>query len=78
MRSGIELNSNNFHSWIVRIQHVLKLKDLEDFLVECPPTNPAEIPAWAKKDKKAQAITGLSLSDEILENVREVETATAM
>ena len=73
-----ELNSNNYRSWKVRIQHVLTLKDLEDFLVEDPHTNTAEFPAWTKKEKKAQAITGLSLSDEILENVREAETTKAM
>ena len=66
------------HSWKVRIQCVLTLKDLEDFLVEYPPTATVEITASTKKDRKAQAIIGLSLSDELLENVREVETAKAM
>ena len=59
-----QLNSNNYQSWKVRIQHVLALKDLEDFLVEDPPTTTAEIPAWTKKDRKAQTIIDLSLSDE--------------
>ena len=40
-----QLNSNNYHSQKVRIQHVLTFKDLEDFLVEDPPpTTTAEIP----------------------------------
>ena len=63
-----QLNSNNYHSWKVRIQHVLTLKVLEDFLVEDPPTATAEIPAWTKKDRKGQAIIGLCSSNGILEN----------
>ena len=73
-----QLNSNNYHYWKVRIQHVLTLKDFEYFVVEDPPTSTAEIPAWTKKDGKAQAIICLSLSGELLENVREVETTKAM
>ncbi len=32
------LNDSNYHSWKIRIQHVLALKDLEEFLEEDPPT----------------------------------------
>jgi hypothetical protein len=73
-----KLNSNNYHSWKIRIQHVLTLKDLEDFLVEDSPTDTSNASTWIKKDKKAQAIIGLSLSDELLENVREVKTCKEM
>ena len=73
-----QLNSNNYHSWKFRILHVLTLKDLGGFLVEDPPTSTADISALTKKDRKAQAIIGLSLSDELLEKVREVETTKAL
>ena len=33
------------------------------------------LPKWMKGDRKARAIIGLSLSDEDLEHVRDVETA---
>ena len=77
-----KLDNSNYHFWKIRIQHILTLKDLENYLDEEPPTSetstPAEITKWRKLDKKAQAIIGLTLSDELLENVREVETAKAM
>ena len=47
------LNSNNYHSLKVRIQHGHTLKDLEDFLVEDPPTATVENSALTKKDRKA-------------------------
>ncbi len=60
---------------------MLTLKDLEKFLEEDPPVEnfamSNEIPQW-KKDKKAQAIIGLTLSDDLLENVREVQTSKEM
>ncbi len=73
-----KLNPSNYHFWKIRIQHILTLKDLEHFLDEDPPTSGTELLSWRKKDKKAQAIIGLTLSDELLENVREVETTKAM
>ena len=36
------------------------------------------LPKWMKGDRKARAIIGLSLSDEHLEHVRDVETAKEM
>ncbi len=56
------LNDSNYHSWKIRIQHVLALKDLEEFLEEDPPTETAALPPWQKKDKKARAVIGLTLS----------------
>ncbi len=76
-----KLNNINYHAWKIRIQHVLALKDLDDFLTEEPPKEDApkaDVTAWNKKDKKAQAIIGLTLSDELLENVRDSESAKLM
>lgn len=71
-----KLDHLNYHAWKIRVQHVLSLKDLDEFLTEDPPAT--GLAAWKKKDKKAQALIGLSLSDELLENVREVTTAKEM
>lgn len=57
---------------------MLALKDLDDHLSQDPPIEPAALTAWTKKDKKAQAIIALSLSDELLENVRDVSDAKDM
>ncbi len=62
------LNDSNYHSWKIRIQHVLALKDLEELLEEDPPTETAALPTWKKKDKKARAVIGLTLSNDMLEN----------
>ncbi len=34
-----KLNHSNYHFWKIRIQHVLTLKDLEDFLEDPPLEN---------------------------------------
>ncbi len=77
-----KLNHSNYHFWKIHIEHVLALKDLDDFLVDDPPrnehANPTEILQWKRKDKKAQAIIGLTLSDDLLQNTREVKTAKEM
>ena len=69
------LNNSNYHRWKIRIEHVLILKDLENFLYDDQPSydtsTDAQIALRKKKDKKAQAIIGLSLSNELLENMRD-------
>ncbi len=77
-----KLSHSNYHFWKIRIVHILTLKDLENFLDDEVPSldtsRPEEISNWKKRDKKAQAIIGLTLSDDLLENVREVETTKDM
>ncbi len=73
-----KLSNSNYYAWKQKIQHVLPLKDLEDFIEDSPPESSADLPVWKKKDRKAQAIIGLSLSNEQLENVRECSTAKDM
>ena len=72
-----KLNASNFHAWKQKIFHLLVLKDLEEYIDADPPTG-ANLAAWRKKDIKAQAIIGLTLSDDLLENVREVQTTKEM
>ena len=72
-----KLTSDNYHAWKQRILHVLALRDLEDYVD--PPDSDTQIKdSWKKKDRKAQALIGLSLSDQILESTREVETCHEM
>ena len=71
-----KLNANNFHAWKQKIKHLLALKDLDEYIDSEAPTSDSA--AWRRKDTKAQAIIGLTLSDEMLENVREVTTTKEM
>ena len=72
------LNNSNYYHWKIRIEHLLILKNLEDFLYYEPlrseTSTAAQIASWRKKDKKPQASIGLSLSNELLENLRNVTT----
>ena len=72
-----KLTSDNYYAWKQRILHVLALKDLEDF-VDPPDYNTETDAAWKKKDRKAQALIGISLSDQILESTREVNSCHEM
>ncbi len=60
-----KLSNSNYYSWKQKIQHVLALKDLEEFIEEGPPQVATELLSWKKKDRKAQAIIGLSLSNSL-------------
>ncbi len=73
-----KLSDVNYHAWKQKIQHVLALKELEDFIEDDPPSAPDELRLCRRKDRKAQATIALSLSDEQLENVRECSTAKQM
>ena len=73
-----KLNDSNFHAWKQKITLLLALRDLDNLIDDDPPTEKDEYLQWSKKDRKAQAIIGLSLSDEHLEHVRETATAKEM
>ncbi len=51
---------------------------MEEFLENDPPSDSAELVLWKKKDKKARAVIGLTLSNDMLENVREADSAKRM
>ena len=74
----VQLKESNYHAWKIRIEHVLTLKGLKKYIVEDPPTESTAIGAWIEKDSKTQAIIGLSLSEELLENVRDVGSTKSM
>ncbi len=70
-----KLSDSNYHVWKQKILHLLALKDLEYLIEDDPPADAADLSTWAKRDKKAQAVIGLSLSDQLLENLRDVASA---
>ena len=75
-----KLTNINYHSWKQKIIHLLALQDLDECINEDPPVNADEATrrSWHRKDRKAQAIIGLSISDELLENVRDSASAKEM
>ncbi len=79
-----KLTEGNFYAWRQKIQHILALRNLDDFIEDdnvCPRRtgeNGEEVATWLKKDKKARAIIGRSLSDELLENLRDTATGRSM
>jgi len=74
-----KLTHDNYYAWKQRIVHLLALRDLDEHIDDDPPSDDStSFHTWRKKDRKAQAIIGLTLSDELLENVRECHTAKEM
>ncbi len=73
-----KLNDSNFHFWKQKIVLLLALKDLDDLIEKDAPSEKDKDDDWDKKDRRARAIIGLSLSDEHLEHVRDVKTAKEM
>ena len=74
-----KLGDNNFHVWKQKVELVLAFRELEDFITEqTPPTDSDELLKWKKKDAKAKAVIGLTISDEHLDHVRDTETAFDM
>ena len=73
-----KLCDSNYYAWKQKIVLLLALKDLDEY-IECdPPLEEEMLKIWIRHDRKARAIIGLSLSDEHLEHVRDVQTAKEM
>ncbi|CDF39993.1 unnamed protein product [Chondrus crispus] len=76
-----KLTDSNFYVWKQKIQLLLALRDVDQYIVEgrVPSEERAkERKKWIRGDSKAKALIGLSLSDEHLEHVRDVDTAHEM
>lgn len=75
-----KLTSDKYHIWKQRIIHVLTLKDLDQFIEEEQRTDGDDESRidWQRKDRNAQAIIGLSISNDLLENVRNCDSAKEM
>ncbi len=83
--SGIrleKLSDSNFHSWKQKIEIVLGHREVDDMIdpILCParPEDSDELQKWIRKDKTARMIVGLTLSDEMLEDVSHTSTALEM
>lgn len=73
-----KLNDSNFHFWKRKIKLVLAFKDLDNFIHEDRPSDASAQKAWDRGDGKAQAIIGLSLTNEYLEHTSAATTAKEM
>ena len=74
-----KLGDSNFHVWKQKVELVLAFRELDDLITEqTPPDDADEVLKWKKKDAKAKAVIGLTLSDEHLDHVRDAETAFEM
>ena len=71
-----KLTYDNYYVWKQKIELVLALKDLDDHIGSERPEDEALLKQWLKKDRKVRAIICLTLSDELLESVRHVNSAT--
>lgn len=81
--SGIKvekLNENNFHIWKQKINLVLMYRDVDHVVKtqDVPEQGSEEFHKWNQCDRTARAIIGLSLSDQLLEHVRDATTAKEM
>ena len=68
-----KLRNDNYHVWKHRIELVLGLRDLDQYLFEVPPqdNDSEQYKTWKRGDKKAKGIIALSLSDDHLEQVQQ-------
>jgi hypothetical protein len=77
--AGRKLNKTSFHAWKHKIPLLLALIDLDEHIEEDPSKRDAdEFATWRRRDKKAMACIGLSLSNALLDNVREASSAKEM
>lgn len=75
-----KLHDSNFHIWKVKIRMVLSIRELDHYLDDDnPPTRTdPNYSDWLKKDKKARAFIGLSLSNNQFEQVQHASSARDM
>jgi hypothetical protein len=70
------------NTWKQKIELLLTFRDLDEVVFEAPPAdmerNLEVATLFKKKDAKAKAVIGLTLSDEHLEHVRSAKTAAEM
>ncbi len=61
-----------------KILHLLALKDLEDLIEDDPPADGRRSPNLGQARQERSSRIGLSLSDQLLENVRDFSLAKQM
>lgn len=71
-----KLTDTNFYVWKQKIQLLLALRDLDEYIdCDTPAETSENYKSWLRADSKARAIISLSLSDDHLEHVRDCTTA---
>ena len=74
-----KLRDDNYHVWKHRVLLILGFKELNEYIGDDPPAaTAANYTAWRKGDRNAKGVIGLSLSDDILEQVQQATTAKEM
>lgn len=74
-----KLSESNFHIWKQRAESVLAIRELYSHIFnERVPDENLKRSAWIKKEAKAKAVIGSSVSDEHLEHVWGCDTALAV
>lgn len=84
-KSGIKidkLNRSNYHIWKQKIELILAHREVDDVVDELNPFSPTKDPVeykkWEQRDKQARVLIGLSLSDDMLENIRGCTSSKSM
>eukprot|EP00171_Calliarthron_tuberculosum_P000924 IDg924t1 len=74
-----KLRNDNFHSWKYRVELVLSIRDIIQYIQDDPPLPDSdEYRTWAKGDVKARATIGITLNDEHMEQVLHCKSARDM
>ena len=74
-----KLVDSNFHVWKQKVELVFGDRGVTDHILDTStPDDPLELAQWKKDDAKAKAVIGLTLSNDLLEHVRGLETAFEM
>ncbi|CDF39893.1 unnamed protein product [Chondrus crispus] len=72
-----KLTASNFYIWKQKIQLLLALRDVDQYVLDDIPENATsdDRRKWIRGDAKAKAVIGLTLSDDYLHHVRECSSA---
>lgn len=75
-----KLTEHNFHVWKQKIDLIIAYREVDHVVSERNPYDEgsSEHKRWVRSDKVALPVIGLSLSDDMLEHVRGLETAKEM
>ena len=74
-----KLVDSNFHVWKQKVELVLGDREVTEHILDsAAPEDPSALAQWKKDDAKAKAVIGLTLSNDLLEHVRGIETAYEM
>lgn len=75
-----KLTEHNFYVWKQKVELILAYREVDHVVSERNPHDEGsgEYKEWVQSDKVARAVIGLSLSDDMLEHIRGLQTAKEM